>query len=560
MKKAKRFLAMLLVAALAVSVVGCSSSDSDSSEEEAAESVEAEGAEEEEEDSEEESADTASSNQLIVAAETDVVTLDPGHCYEVYANMMMRMCYDTLFELQYDVDGPQPCLATGIEYSEDGMTATVTIRDDAVFASGNPVTAEDVQFSIMRCKNLQGNPAFICDGIDSIDVIDDYTVQFNLNAPDSSLPAKLTYVSTSIIDSELAKEQGATDAEDAAMTDTAQDYFDEGNSLGSGPYVLASYTVDEEFVFERNENYYEEGTSIDRIVIKEMDDSNTQMMSLSQGDIDIALNLNADTVEELEGAEGVRTESFATMTLGFLYMNMDEEIGGPVSDPLVQQAVRLALDYDGIQQVVGEGSITPVSYIQKGLLGASEEVRDSSYRDLDRAKELLEEAGYPDGFEIDFPCNTLAPEGIPLTDLAQKIAADLSEIGITLNIQTIDWTGGYADDYRNGDLGFTIMYWSPDYLDPNSQLEFLPGGIVGLRAGWTEEMDPDLAAYRTSIASEMDDDVRVELLAEMQEATAEYGPIIPIVQYPKYIGSNENLTNVNFNDTYRVDLRKVDWQ
>ena len=77
----------------------------------------------------------------------------------------------------------------------------------------------------------------------------------------------------------------------------------------------------------------------------------------------------------------------------------------------------------------------------------------------------MKEAGYEDGFEIDFPCCTLAPEGIPLTDLAQKVASDLEKIGIKLNIVTQDWNGGYADDYRNGTLGMSLMYWSPDYID-----------------------------------------------------------------------------------------------
>lgn len=501
----------------------------------------------------------AEGEQVVLGAQTDLVTLDPNRCYEPYANMLVRACYDSLYEFLPGVDGAQPNLATGCEFSEDGLTATVTIRDDAVFASGNPVTAEDVKFSIMRCKNLKDNPSFICDGIDSIDVIDEHTVQFNLNTPDSSFISKLAYTSLSIIDSKLAIEQGATDAEDAATTDTAREYFDLGYSLGSGPFVLENYIPDEEIVLGKNANYYEETTSVERYVIKEMDDANTQMMALTQNDIQIAMNLNADTVGELEGAEGVEVLSFPTMTMGFLFMNMDESLGGPVSDPKVQQAIRYAVDYAGIQQIVGEGSLTPLSSIQVGLLGALDP-RSTDYTDVEKAKELLAEAGYPDGFEIDFPCCTLAPEGIPLTDIAQKIAADLSEIGITLNIQTQDWTGGYADNYRDGNLGFSVMYWSPDYLDPNAELEFLPGGIVGLRAGWTEEMDPELAAMKDEIVATMDTDARVELLKEMQEATAEYGPFVPIVQYPRFIGASDSLANVIASDSYRVDLRAVDWE
>lgn len=90
------------------------------------------------------SAESEGGGTVVIGAQTDVVTLDPGRCYEPYANLILRACYDCLYEFQDGVDGAQPSLATGIEYSEDGLTATVTIREDVVFASGNPLTAKDV--------------------------------------------------------------------------------------------------------------------------------------------------------------------------------------------------------------------------------------------------------------------------------------------------------------------------------------------------------------------------------------------------------------------------------
>lgn len=218
---------------------------------------------------------------------------------------------------------------------------------------------------------------------------------------------------------------------------------------------------------------------------------------------------------------------------------------------LVQQAVRLALDYKGIQDIVGDGSLTPTSYIQVGLLGALD-ARDTSYTDVDKAKELMKEAGYEDGFEIDFPCCTLAPEGIPLTDLAQKVASDLEKIGIKLNIVTQDWNGGYADDYRNGTLGMSLMYWSPDYIDPNAQLEFLPGGIVGLRAGWTAEMDPELAAMKDKIVAETDQDARVELLKEMRKVLLIQVRLFRLCSIQNILDRQMHLQELIFQTTYRV--------
>ncbi|MFQ9705391.1 MAG: ABC transporter substrate-binding protein [Enterocloster clostridioformis] len=102
-------------------------------------------------------------------------------------------------------------------------------------------------------------------------------------------------------------------------------------------------------------------------------------------------------------------------------------------------------------------------------------------RDLEEAKALLAEAGYPDGFDVDLTVTDLDMEGILLTDLAQKIKDDLSQVGINVNIVSQPWAAGYGDAYRDGTLGFTVMYWGTDYNDPNVQLEFLPGGVVGKR-------------------------------------------------------------------------------
>ena len=128
---------------------------------------------------------------------------------------------------------------------------TVTLKDGITFASGNAMTSADVLFSINRCKNLQGNPAFICDTIESMEAPDDKTIVFHLTQADSGILSKLTYSSLAILDSEVVKANGGTDAEDAASTDTAQAYLDT-TSAGSGMYVMTSYTPDEEVVLEKN--------------------------------------------------------------------------------------------------------------------------------------------------------------------------------------------------------------------------------------------------------------------------------------------------------------------
>ncbi len=495
------------------------------------------------------------SNTVVVAMGSGFSTLDPGYVYEKYPPLIVNACYENLFKFYSNDSAPEPCLADTYEFSEDGLTLTVTLKDGITFASGNAMTSADVLFSINRCKNLQGNPAFICDTIESMEAPDDKTIVFHLTQADSAILSKLTYSSLAILDSEVVKANGGTDAEDAASTDTAQAYLDT-TSAGSGMYVMTSYTPDEEVVLEKNPNYWGEATNVDKYIIKIQPDSNTQMMTLSNGDIDVAMNMTDDTMAELAGAENVEIINGATKTVGFVMMNMNEEYGGPVSDPTVQKAIRKALDYAGIQTIVGEGTLTPYSIIQTGFMGSKGE-RATDYTNLDEAKELLAEAGYADGFDVDLTVCDLDMEGVALTDLAQKVKDDLAQIGINVNIVSQPWAAGYGDAYRDGTLGLTVMYWGTDYNDPNVQLEFLPGATVGLRAGWTADMDPELAALYQAAMEATDNDARIAVLEQIQDLTYEDGPFIMIAQAPAHIAHNTRLEGVAISDPYALDLTLI---
>ena len=539
----KKFMAMTLGLVMALSLVACGGG-SDSGSSTTKETAAAESGD----------STNTGSNTVVVAMGAGFSTLDPGYTYEKYPPVIINACYETLFKF-YDNEGAaEPCLVDTYEFSGDALTLTVTLKDGITFASGNPMTSADVLFSINRCKNLQGNPSFICDTIESMEAPDEKTVVFHLTQPDSAVLSKLTYCSTAILDSEVVKANGGTDAEDAAAADTAQAYLDT-TSAGSGMYVMTSYTPDEEVVLEKNPNYWGEATNVDKYIIKIQPDSNTQMMTLSTGDIDVAMNMTDDTMAELAGVENVEIINGATKTVGFVMMNMNEEYGGPVSAPNVQKAIRKALDYTGIQTIIGEGTLTPYSIIQSGFMGSKGE-RDADYN-LEEAKALLAEAGYPDGFDVDLTVCDLDMEGVALTDLAQKVKDDLSQIGINVNIVSQPWAAGYGDDYRDGKLGFTVMYWGVDYNDPNAQLEFLPGASVGLRAGWTAEMAPELSDLYQEAMKATDNDARIVVLEQIQDMTYEDGPFIMIAQAPAHIGYNTRLEGVAISDPYALDLTLI---
>ncbi|MBN2286416.1 MAG: ABC transporter substrate-binding protein [Tissierellales bacterium] len=498
---------------------------------------------------------------LVIALEPDYFTFDPGYAYELYAPMIIGVTYDTLYEITPDSDFPAPQLASECVVSEDGLSYTFTINPNAVFASGNDVTSADVKFSFDRAKNLQSNASALLidgegNGIVDIETPDEDTVVIHLSKPDSSFISKTTSTSYAVLDSAIVIANGGISDITAPGKDTAQDYLN-NQSAGSGPYIMESFSADDKLVLVKNKNYWGEMPDYDRIIIQDMPDANSQLISVQKGDIDIAFNLSADQIASVSSSSDVNVISGPTMTMGFLLMHNDPAIGQQVSDPYVQKAIRYALDYEGIHSIIGEGTVMPVSFIQSGFLGALDPVDVKTFRDLEKAKAFLAQSPYPDGFTIDFPVSNLAPEGIPLTLIAEKVKSDLQEIGININIVPRDWGGGYGDEYRDGTLGFTVMYWGPDYYDPNNQLAFLPGQFVGHRAGWTADLNPELAAMHEQIIRETDEAKRAELLGQVQMLTAENSPFIVYAQYPKYIVASKDVLNVEYSNVYRMDLTQL---
>jgi peptide/nickel transport system substrate-binding protein len=207
-------------------------------------------------------------------------------------------------------------------------------------------------------------------------------------------------------------------------------------------------------------------------------------------------------------------------------MNRDPEIGGPVADPMVALAIRYALDYEGYTQL-WTGSVTPGSNMWVGLAGAFGPDRAFT-RDLDRARELLAEAGYADGFEIDLSYPDFTFGGVNLSTNAQKVQADLAEVGITVNLNPGELQVS-LEEYRNGEQGFSYWFWGPDILDPVDFLSFLPGGKVAEeRTNWTEDMvDQEILDLIAQAKVESDPEAREAVFEQLQVYAQESGAYAP---------------------------------
>ncbi len=494
----------------------------------------------------------AGDSTLVIAIAEDTVSLDPARAFETLPTIIHKATYETLVTFEgADVSTVVPALAESWAISEDGTVYTFTLREGAVFSDGSPVQASDVAFSFNRMNNLKGNPSFLFAGINSVEASDERTVVLTLAAPDPAILAKLVFGAFSVTNQEVIEAQGGNANADAAETDSAEAWLN-ANSAGSGPYVLESWEPAVETVLVRNENYTGAAPAIERVIIRNIPEAATQKIQLEAGDIDIAFDLSADQVTELEGNEAVTIYQGLSDTLVFLKGNFNPEVGGPAAEAGVLKAVRLALDYDGIRALAGGQSVVPASILPAGFLGAFEP--NTAVRDLEGAAAALAEAGYADGLDLELVYPDFTFAGVNFGTFAQKVQADLAEAGINATLVPTDLQVA-LEAYRQGTEPFGLWLWLPDYRDSNDYLEFLPEGVVGLRTGWTNDNADDVIKdIRDRGKVETNPEARAAIFGEMQDYLIAQGPYAPVVQPGLQVGLNSDVQGFVYNGQWRVDV------
>ena len=327
----------------------------------------------------------AQDERVLVIGHTEQTDFyDPANGFTGTTSMVRRATYDTLVTFP-DEDASEilPSLASSWSVSDDGLTYTFSLDEAPRFNNGDSVTADDVAFSLQRLKYVRGHPSFLADGIESAVANEDGTVTVTLLDVRPTFVTELANTAFSITNADVVRANGGTDGMDAAETDAAAEYLNQ-NSAGTGPYQLESWAPQDETVLVRNSHFVGEAPYFDRILIVNISEAATQKAALESGQIDIATDLNPDQIAELHDNPDVNVWSGPGQWNHFLIMNADPEIGGPVSDPKVWLAVRLALDYDGYREL-WPGSSTPGTVMNIFLAGAFQQDRALS-RDLERSK------------------------------------------------------------------------------------------------------------------------------------------------------------------------------
>lgn len=468
-------------------------------------------------------------NQLVIATSlAQVLSLDPHQATEAKANEIMANLYDRL--VSTDGSGKiSPQLAEKWEIDDKGITFHLR---KAEFASGNPVTSADVVYSITRLLKLDQAAAANLKRVGYnggnveklVTAPDEKTVRIDLSGEVTSelLLYRLAMVIASVVDSKELKSHVVNDDWGNAWLRT--------NSAGSGPFTLNKWTPNEIVILDANKNYVAGQPKMRRVVVRHVPESQVERLMLERGDIDIASALTATDLATFTGKQGFEIQRVPTGGFYVLSMNAGKE---PLSNPKVREAIAYGIDYKGMEKAImgpyGRARTVPVPENFEFAIPSPDWKLDVA-----KAKALLAEAGYKDGFTLNL--KTIAQT--PRIDLATAIQASLGQIGVKINIMQ----GNGADiiaAHRARDFDLLIPQtgaYMPNVLgameqfssNPDNSLKANNAGNFVWRSGWDI---PELTAITAKAALEPDAKKRGALYVQMQEMFVAQKPaVLPLFE------------------------------
>lgn len=513
----------------------------------------------------------AANNQTLIVARdiSDGKTMDPGRSYEFTAGAVEENVYDNLITYTgSNTNTPKPALASSWKVSKDARFFTFHLRHDIRFSNGDRMTAADVVFSYRRLGYLNDNPAFLMGAtpvgnkvvIDGVRALNKYTVQFKLPVADVSFLAALADVNFGVLDARVVRAHGGSDAPNAATADHATNWLN-NHSIGTGPFVLSQWVrgASGQIVLTRNKYFWGKKPSLNKIIFEGITDATTQRLEVSRGTVDIAQNISIDGAKVLRSDPNARLVTGNTLDLIYMGMTTSAAVSKPLANAKVRQAIRDAIDYNGIVNGLLSGIGTqPNSMIPVGMLGNDPSFNNSvkPKTDIAAAKTLMKQAGYPNGFTVPMAYDGgVTFDGVSYDVVAPVVANDLRQIGINVKLQPMQDTV-LLPAYRAQKLPLVLYNWGVDFPDPNDY-----AGPFGSGGGPAKRMWYTWDSNQTKLAIEADATAnrarRTTLYHEIQRIWLNEGPWIGLVQPKAIVALHKGITGYVYNAVYESNFRNV---
>ena len=502
---------------------------------------------------------------VIGFAIDDIISIDPAEAFELSTAEVTANSYNLLVRLNPDKTSEVVNeLADSWTISDDKMTYTFKLKPGLKFASGNPITAEDVAYSFERAVKLDKSPAFLLtqfgltgDNVtEKAKAADELTFTLTVDKPYA--PSFVLNVLTSTVASVVDKKLVASKAK--PVTPTAEYKYDTdfGNEFlktgyaGSGPYKVLAWKANEAVVMEANPNYFGEKPKLKRVIYRYMKESATQRLALETGDIDIARNLEPGDLAAVSKKDGLATTSAPKGTIYYIGLNQKN---ANLAKPEVREAFKYLVDYDAIGETIikGIGEIHQ-TFLPKGQLGA---LNENPYKfDVAKAKELLAKAGLKDGFTVSFDVRNTQP----VTGIAESFQQTAAKAGIKIDIIPGDGKQTLTK-YRARQHDLYIGQWGSDYFDPNSNAETFssnPNNADDAKTktlAWRNAWDiPELTKETQSALLETDAAKRAAIYEDLQKKVLADGPFVNIFQQVEVAGYSKKLKGFKLGPSFDTNF------
>jgi peptide/nickel transport system substrate-binding protein len=462
----------------------------------------------------------------------DLTTFDPGAAYSLSELELNTNIYDRL--MRYDAEDVRALvggIAESWSISDDGLTYTFKIRSNLRFHSGSIVTADDAAFSLQRAVILNRGPAFILNqfGLDAENVkqavtaTDPSTLVLRINKPfgQTLVLTALSAGVASVVEKKVALEHEANGDLGAEWLKT--------HDAGSGAYILRSWKPNELITLEAFDGYWKGKPKNRRVIVRHVTEPASQRLLLEKGDIDLARNLSSDMQAKLTENPNIEVAAYPKADEYYIGMNQADQ---RLKNAKVREALRWLIDYDAIAGSFGKGQLqVHQAFWPGGFEGA---LMDRPFSlDVAKAKQLLSEAGYPDGLQVDMDVSDTPP----FPQLAQAIQSSMAAAGIRVNIISGEQKQ-VVTKYKARQHQLVLWDWASDYPDINSNATAFarnpdePGServsTVASRNSWFD-ID-DLTAATDAAALERDPNKRAELYLDMQKQLQTDSPYVFLFQ------------------------------
>ena len=445
--------------------------------------------------------------EIIIAQGTDAASLDPQLQNDAFSTSILSNVFDTLIYRNADLE-LEPGLATSWELIDD-TTWKLTLREGVSFQNGEAFSAEDVKFTLERPLDPDVNSPLAgrFGVIAGVDIVDDATVMVRTTTPYPLLPARLSEWFI------LPKDY--VEATDQATLST--------RPVGTGAYRFVEWVKDDHLSLTAYEDHWRGAPIIKDVVFRPIPEESTRVAALQAGDVDLITNVPAFRQEELQSLSGVEVR--AVPSTFFQYVAFDGTKNPVLADPRVRQAIQYATNVPEIVEFLFNGSARQVAVpLAFGTFGLDESIEPYPY-DLEKAKALLAEAGYPDGitFDLDAPVGRYAQD----KEVVEALVGQWAQAGINANLNLNEWSVQLTK-YRDGAAleEAHFMGWGTSTFDAD---DVLYGGL-GNRPNKSNYVNDELTDLVTRARTSMDPEVREELYAQAQRIIYEDAPWLALFQ------------------------------